>query len=130
MAKNGTLYVIGENPSLKVDGTNWTFNGGSKADTYSYSVAYSPEIKVVNSALEKVKIDGTGIDVSTSADLTGDWLESGKVHWDAATNTLTLNNATLVSKNNPLNFDLYSQFSEINNFRGAIYSRVSFFQYS
>lgn len=102
--ENGTLYVIGENPSLKVDGTNWTFNGRYKADTYSYSVAYSPEIKVVNSALEKVKIDGTGIDVSTSADITGDWLESGKVHWDAATNTLTLNNATLVSKNNPLNF--------------------------
>ena len=51
-----------------------------------------------------LKIDGTGIDVSTSADLTGDWLESGTVHWDAATNTLTLNNVTLVSKNNPFNF--------------------------
>ena len=48
-----------------------------------------------------LKIDDTDIDLSTSKDLTGDWLEAGKVHWDAATKTLTLDNATLVSKVKP-----------------------------
>lgn len=28
--ENGTLYVIGENPSLKVDGTNWTLMDEAK----------------------------------------------------------------------------------------------------
>lgn len=46
---------------------------------------------------QSLKIDDTSIDLSTSKDLTGDWLESGKMHWDAATKTLTLDNATLVS---------------------------------
>lgn len=32
-----------------------------------------------------LKIDGAEIDLSMSKDLTGDWLEAGKVHWDAAT---------------------------------------------
>ena len=49
--ENGTLYVIGENPSLKVDGTDWTFNGRGKGDTYSYAVFYSPEIKVEEVAM-------------------------------------------------------------------------------
>ena len=49
-------------------------------------------------------IDDTEIDLSTSKDLTGDWLEAGKVHWDAATKTLTLDNATLVSKVKPSDF--------------------------
>ena len=50
---------------------------------------------------QKLSIDGTEIDRSTSADLTGDWLESGKVHWNAATKTLTLENATVASKTSP-----------------------------
>lgn len=50
---------------------------------------------------QMLTIDGTEIDLSTSKDLTGDWLESGKVHWDAASKTLTLDNATLVSKAKP-----------------------------
>ena len=54
-------------------------------------------------------IDDTEIDLSTSKDLTGDWLEAGKVHWDAATKTLTLDNATLVSKVKPNDFiQIYS----------------------
>lgn len=56
-----------------------------------------------------LKIDDTDIDLSTSKDLTGDWLEAGKVHWDAATKTLTLDNATLVSKVKPNDFiQIYS----------------------
>ena len=50
---------------------------------------------------QKLSIDGMEIDRSTSADLTGDWLESGKVQWDAATKTLTLDNVTIVSKTSP-----------------------------
>jgi len=58
---------------------------------------------------QMLTIDGTEIDLSTSADLTGDWIESGKVHWDAATKTLTLDNATLVSKAKP---DAFLETSE------------------
>ncbi len=50
---------------------------------------------------QMLTIDGTEIDLSASADLTGDWIESGKVHWAADTKTLTLDNATLVSKAKP-----------------------------
>ena len=46
---------------------------------------------------QSLKIDDTSIDLAASKDLTGDWLESGKMHWDAATKTLTLDNATIVS---------------------------------
>ena len=55
--ENGTLYVIGDNPSLKVDGTDWIFHGRGKGDTYSYFVAYSPEIVVEYSALEIISND-------------------------------------------------------------------------
>ena len=55
--ENGTLYVIGENPSLKVDGTDWTFSGRSIEDTYSFSVVYSPEIIVEYSALDIISND-------------------------------------------------------------------------
>lgn len=51
-----------------------------------------------------LKIDGTEMNLSASADLSGDWLEAGKVHWNAATKTLTLDNATLVSKAKPNHF--------------------------
>ena len=53
---------------------------------------------------QSLEIDGEKIDLTTSADLTGPWLESGKVSWDAATKTLTLDNATLVAKKNTSNF--------------------------
>lgn len=55
--ENGTLYVIGDNPSLKVDGTDWIFHGRGKGDTYSYFVAYSPEIVVEYSTLEIISND-------------------------------------------------------------------------
>ena len=55
-------------------------------------------------AQQSFEIDGEEIDLTTSADLTGPWLESGKVSWDAATKTLTLDNATLVAKKNTSNF--------------------------
>ena len=55
-------------------------------------------------AQKSFKIDDGEIDFTTSADLTGPWLQSGKVSWDATTKTLTLDNAILVAKKNAFNF--------------------------
>ena len=55
-------------------------------------------------AQQSLEIDGEKIDLTTSADLTGPWLQSGKVSWDATTKTLTLDNAILVAKKNASNF--------------------------
>lgn len=55
-------------------------------------------------AQQSFEIDGGEIDFTTSANLTGPWLQSGKVSWDAMTKTLTLDNAILVAKKNAFNF--------------------------
>ena len=49
---------------------------------------------------QTLTFDGTDIDTSVSSDITGPWLEAGTVSWDAAAKTLTLDNATIVSKTN------------------------------
>ncbi|WP_314314407.1 hypothetical protein [Hoylesella marshii] len=55
-------------------------------------------------AQQSFEIDGGEINFTTSANLTGSWLQSGKVSWDAMTKTLTLDNAILVAKKNAFNF--------------------------
>lgn len=44
---------------------------------------------------QQLKIDGNDVNIANDATLTGTWLKSGNVSWNAATKTLTLDNAKI-----------------------------------
>ncbi len=44
---------------------------------------------------QQLKIDGNDVNIANDATLTGTWLKSGTVSWNAATKTLTLDNAKI-----------------------------------
>ena len=57
---------------------------------------------------QQLKIDGNDVNITNDATLTGAWLKSGKVSWNATTKTLTLDNAKIENSSTPYNTLLVS----------------------
>ena len=47
---------------------------------------------------QQLKIDGIAVNTTNDATLTGTWLKSGNVSWNATTKTLTLDNAKIANR--------------------------------
>lgn len=50
---------------------------------------------------QQLKIDGNDVNITNDATLTGAWLKSGNVSWNATTKTLTLDNAKIENSSTP-----------------------------